>query len=79
MDTSPLARSADQPTPPDEDGGRQAPWHNPLLDPRDLRMPRIAGPSSLVIFGVTGDLAKKSSCRPSMTWPTGDCCQPASG
>ena len=37
----------------------QEPWHNPLLDPRDLRMPRIAGPSSLVIFGVTGDLAKK--------------------
>ncbi|BDR55246.1 glucose-6-phosphate 1-dehydrogenase [Bombiscardovia apis] len=34
-------------------------WVNPLLDPRDLRMPRIAGPSSLVIFGVTGDLAKK--------------------
>ena len=59
MDTSPLVRSADQTAPPDKDGGRQAPWHNPLLDPRDLRMPRIAGPSSLVIFGVTGDLAKK--------------------
>jgi glucose-6-phosphate 1-dehydrogenase len=36
-----------------------APWSNPLRDPRDLRLPRIAGPSSLVIFGVTGDLAKK--------------------
>ncbi|MDR2723218.1 MAG: glucose-6-phosphate dehydrogenase [Cellulomonadaceae bacterium] len=33
--------------------------HNPLRDPRDLRLPRIAGPSSVVIFGVTGDLARK--------------------
>ncbi|BDR52347.1 glucose-6-phosphate 1-dehydrogenase [Bombiscardovia nodaiensis] len=44
----------------DTDAARgQEHWANPLLDPRDLRMPRIAGPSSLVIFGVTGDLAKK--------------------
>ncbi|MEU5265629.1 glucose-6-phosphate dehydrogenase [Amycolatopsis sp. NPDC021455] len=34
-------------------------WSNPLRDPRDKRLPRIAGPSSLVIFGVTGDLARK--------------------
>ena len=34
-------------------------WTNPLRDPRDMRLPRIAGPCSLVIFGVTGDLAKK--------------------
>ncbi|WP_326833967.1 glucose-6-phosphate dehydrogenase [Amycolatopsis rhabdoformis] len=34
-------------------------WQNPLRDPRDKRLPRIAGPSSLVIFGVTGDLARK--------------------
>ena len=34
-------------------------WSNPLRDPRDRRLPRIAGPSGLVIFGVTGDLAKK--------------------
>ncbi|KZB80740.1 glucose-6-phosphate dehydrogenase [Amycolatopsis regifaucium] len=34
-------------------------WNNPLRDPRDKRLPRIAGPSSLVIFGVTGDLARK--------------------
>ncbi len=34
-------------------------WTNPLRDPRDLRLPRIAGPCSLVIFGVTGDLAQK--------------------
>lgn len=33
--------------------------HNPLRDPRDRRLPRIAGPSSMVMFGVTGDLAKK--------------------
>ena len=34
-------------------------WTNPLRDPRDLRLPRIAGPCSIVIFGVTGDLARK--------------------
>ncbi|WP_308251546.1 glucose-6-phosphate dehydrogenase [Rhodococcoides kroppenstedtii] len=32
---------------------------NPLRDGRDKRLPRIAGPCSLVIFGVTGDLARK--------------------
>ena len=32
---------------------------NPLRDPQDRRLPRIAGPCSLVIFGVTGDLARK--------------------
>ncbi len=32
---------------------------NPLRDPRDRRLPRIAGPCGLVIFGVTGDLACK--------------------
>ncbi|GAB3227200.1 glucose-6-phosphate dehydrogenase [Mycolicibacterium hippocampi] len=35
------------------------PWHNPLRDKRDKRMPRIAGPCGVVIFGVTGDLARK--------------------
>ncbi|MEU5103338.1 MULTISPECIES: glucose-6-phosphate dehydrogenase [unclassified Streptomyces] len=34
-------------------------WTNPLLDPEDRRLPRIAGPSGLVIFGVTGDLSRK--------------------
>ncbi|MCI1902364.1 MAG: glucose-6-phosphate dehydrogenase [Bifidobacteriaceae bacterium] len=34
-------------------------WTNPLRDPQDLRLPRIAGPCSVVIFGVTGDLAQK--------------------
>ncbi|MBI4899102.1 MAG: glucose-6-phosphate dehydrogenase [Actinobacteria bacterium] len=32
---------------------------NPLRDPTDRRLPRIAGPCVLVIFGVTGDLARK--------------------
>ncbi len=32
---------------------------NPLRDPRDKRLPHIAGPSSIVIFGVTGDLSRK--------------------
>jgi glucose-6-phosphate 1-dehydrogenase len=32
---------------------------NPLREPQDRRLPRIAGPCSLVIFGVTGDLARK--------------------
>ena len=31
---------------------------NPLLDPRDLRMPRVADPCVLVMFGITGDLAR---------------------
>jgi glucose-6-phosphate 1-dehydrogenase len=31
---------------------------NPLRDPQDKRLPRIAGPCSLVLFGVTGDLAR---------------------
>ena len=32
---------------------------NPLRDPHDRRLPRIAGPCGLVIFGVTGDLSRK--------------------
>ncbi|MEW2134574.1 glucose-6-phosphate dehydrogenase [Streptomyces sp. NPDC005435] len=36
-----------------------ADWENPLRDARDRRLPRIAGPSGLVIFGVTGDLSRK--------------------
>jgi glucose-6-phosphate 1-dehydrogenase len=32
---------------------------NPLRDPQDRRLPRIAGPCSLVLFGVTGDLSRK--------------------
>lgn len=33
--------------------------HNPLRHEDDRRLPRIAGPSGLVIFGVTGDLSRK--------------------
>ncbi|MHB1289007.1 glucose-6-phosphate dehydrogenase [Georgenia sp.] len=36
-----------------------APPTNPLRDPVDRRLPRIAGPSGVVVFGITGDLAKK--------------------
>jgi glucose-6-phosphate 1-dehydrogenase len=32
---------------------------NPLRDPRDMRLPTIAGPCGLIIFGVTGDLARR--------------------
>ena len=39
----------------DEDAGPR----NPLRDPRDRRIPRVAGPCVLVMFGVTGDLARK--------------------
>jgi glucose-6-phosphate 1-dehydrogenase len=32
---------------------------NPLRDPRDRRLPRVPSPCALVVFGVTGDLARK--------------------
>ncbi|MDO9486184.1 MAG: glucose-6-phosphate dehydrogenase [Actinomycetota bacterium] len=32
---------------------------NPLRNPKDQRLPRIAGPCSMVLFGVTGDLSRK--------------------
>jgi glucose-6-phosphate 1-dehydrogenase len=32
---------------------------NPLRVPTDRRLNRIAGPSALIIFGVTGDLSRK--------------------
>ncbi|MGC0271423.1 glucose-6-phosphate dehydrogenase [Pseudactinotalea sp. Z1739] len=32
---------------------------NPLRDPADRRLPRIPGPCGVVLFGVTGDLAKR--------------------
>jgi glucose-6-phosphate 1-dehydrogenase len=38
---------------------RIAAAENPLRDPRDRRLPRIAGPCGMVMFGVTGDLARK--------------------
>ncbi len=39
--------------------GGPAPYVNPLRQPEDRRLPRIAGPSCLVMFGVTGDLSRK--------------------
>src|SRR5687767_12857531 len=51
---------------PSADAGRNrmqpaaiTPQHNPLRSPKDYRLNRIAGPSSLIIFGVTGDLSRK--------------------
>jgi len=35
------------------------PYTNPFRDPQDRRLPRIPEPCALVIFGVTGDLARK--------------------
>ncbi|MEY4713865.1 MAG: hypothetical protein RIQ37_195, partial [Actinomycetota bacterium] len=32
---------------------------NPLRDPKDRRLSKIAGPSGLIMFGVTGDLSRK--------------------
>ncbi|MCI9887541.1 glucose-6-phosphate dehydrogenase [Micrococcales bacterium 31B] len=43
----------------DAEAQAAANYVNPLRDPRDRRMPRIAGPCAIVMFGVTGDLAKK--------------------
>ncbi|MFP5346155.1 MAG: glucose-6-phosphate dehydrogenase [Actinomycetes bacterium] len=40
-------------------GARAGRDTNPLRDPRDRRLARIAGPCGLVLFGVTGDLARK--------------------
>ena len=36
-----------------------ASYVNPLRDPEDRRLPRIAGPCGMVLFGVTGDLSRK--------------------
>ena len=38
---------------------RVTPLPNPLRDARDRRLPRVPGPCALVVFGVTGDLARK--------------------
>ncbi len=32
---------------------------NPLRDSRDKRLPQVAGPCSVVIFGITGDLSRR--------------------
>jgi glucose-6-phosphate 1-dehydrogenase len=41
------------------EAGTRADTGNPLRDPRDRRIPRVAQPCVLVMFGVTGDLARK--------------------
>lgn len=38
---------------------RESAPSNPLRAPDDFRLNRIAGPSSLILFGVTGDLSRK--------------------
>ncbi|NDD26334.1 MAG: glucose-6-phosphate dehydrogenase [Actinobacteria bacterium] len=40
-------------------GVKLGPGLNPLRDPDDRRLNRIAGPAGLIIFGVTGDLSRK--------------------
>ena len=35
------------------------PTRNPLRDPGDRRLPRVPEPCALVIFGISGDLARK--------------------
>ena len=44
---------------PRDSRGEPASARNPLRDPQDRRLPRIPEPCALVIFGVTGDLARK--------------------
>lgn len=43
----------------DAGAGMTAAAANPLRDPVDYRLPRVAGPCGMVLFGVTGDLATK--------------------
>lgn len=54
-----LSHISSTPTASGTSGGVAAPRDNPLLDPRDLRLPRIADPCVLVMFGITGDLARR--------------------
>ena len=42
-----------------KDSAIPQPGYNPLRDPADRRLPRIAGPCGVVLFGVTGDLAQR--------------------
>ncbi|GAB3231556.1 glucose-6-phosphate dehydrogenase [Glycomyces halotolerans] len=53
-DSPPTRLPAHSPEP-----GRASHAQNPLRDPADRRLPRIPEPCALVIFGVTGDLARK--------------------
>ena len=49
----------DVPVPAAAPPGTVAERANPLRDPRDRRLPRVPEPCALVVFGVTGDLARK--------------------
>jgi glucose-6-phosphate 1-dehydrogenase len=58
--TSPARDSLRRDNPPRTNPPRTKPLRtNPLRDPQDRRLPRIAGPCGLVLFGVTGDLSRK--------------------
>ena len=48
-------------------------WHTCLSTSATKRIPRIAGPCGMVIFGVTGDLSVKAHARRSTISPTADC------
>jgi len=54
-----MSSAIDAVTPPATAVGSPAKWRNPLRDKFDKRMPRVAGPCGVVIFGVTGDLSRK--------------------
>ena len=54
-----MSSAIDAVTPPATAVGSPAKWRNPLRDKSDKRMPRVAGPCGVVIFGVTGDLSRK--------------------
>lgn len=51
---------------------------NPLRDPRDKRLPRVAGPCVMVLFGVTGDLAKRKLLPAIYDLGNRGCCLPGS-
>jgi glucose-6-phosphate 1-dehydrogenase len=59
--TAGAAPAADPAAEPITEPLTQPPSHpvNPLRDPRDRRLPRVPEPCALVVFGVTGDLARK--------------------
>ena len=60
LSTRPRRRAKPEPRPrPRRPRVIMADRPNPLRDPQDRRLPRIAGPCVLVIFGVTGDLSTK--------------------
>src|SRR5919205_4182894 len=40
---------------------------NPLRDPRDRRLPRVPEPCALVVFGITGDLARDAARKAART------------